>query len=71
MRRTFTVSVPEELGRELDAVAARDGLTRSDVVRESLRDHLFFSRFQTLRQRMLRRTSARPLVDEDVFKRVS
>ena len=37
MRRTVTVSLPEDLGEELDSVSTREGTTRSEVVREALR----------------------------------
>ena len=72
MRETVTVSLPRALKRELDRIAAREGLSRSDVLRASLEDHLFVRRFRALRQRMQAAAQARGVhTDEDVFDRVS
>lgn len=72
MRQTLTVSLPEDLKRELDKAAAADGVSRSDVMRESLREYLFIRRFRTLRQKMMVRAQAAGVfTDQDVFDRVS
>lgn len=49
MRETITISVPEEIKAELDKVVRDEGISRSDIVRESLRDYLFMCRFRLLR----------------------
>jgi len=47
-------------------------LTRSDLVRESLRDYLFLRRFRALRARLLAKAQAQGIYsDDDVFDRVS
>ena len=72
MRDTITVSVPRELKKELDRLVAQTGGSRSDVVRESLRDYLFLRSFRTLREKMVRHARKRGIhTDQDVFDRVS
>jgi len=72
MRSTLTISLPEEIRKELDQVSAEEGVSRSDIVRESVRDYLFIRRFRALRKRMLPKAAARGIhTDEDVFDRVS
>jgi metal-responsive CopG/Arc/MetJ family transcriptional regulator len=72
MRTTITISLPAELREELDRVSAIDGVSRSDVIRESLRDYLFIRRFRALRGSMLRDASRQGIyTDQDVFDRVS
>lgn len=72
MRETITISVPAEIKEELDKVVRDEGISRSDVIRESLRDYLFMRRFRQLRARMLAKAQAQGVyTDEDVFKKVS
>jgi metal-responsive CopG/Arc/MetJ family transcriptional regulator len=72
VRETVTISLPAEVRRELDRIAARDGVSRSDVLRASFEEYLFARRFRALRQRMMAAAQARGIhTDEDVFERVS
>jgi metal-responsive CopG/Arc/MetJ family transcriptional regulator len=72
MRETITVSLPQDLKEALDRVVAEEGVSRSDVVRDSLRDYLFIRRFRALRARMMARARTKGVfTDEDVFGRVS
>ncbi len=72
MRASLSISVPEDVKRELDAAVAEEGLTRSDVVRQALRDYLFARRFRSLRARLQAQAAAAgAFTDEDVFERVS
>jgi predicted transcriptional regulator len=72
MRETVTISLPPDVRRELDRIAKEDGLSRSDVLRQSLEDFLFVRRFRRLRQRMMASAQAEGVyTDEDVFTRVS
>jgi metal-responsive CopG/Arc/MetJ family transcriptional regulator len=72
MRDTITISLPEDLKRELDALTKEEGLTRSDLVRESVRTFLTVRRFRRLRMKLLAKASAQGvLTDQDVFDRVS
>jgi metal-responsive CopG/Arc/MetJ family transcriptional regulator len=72
MRETVTISLPPKVRRELDRIAKQDGVSRSDVLRQSLEDFLFVRRFRSLRQRMTATAQAQGVyTDEDVFGRVS
>ena len=72
MRETVTISLPHAVRRELDKVAKEEGISRSDVLRQSLEDFLFVRRFRQLRQRMMAAAQAQGIfTDEDVFNRVS
>jgi predicted transcriptional regulator len=72
MRATLTISVPEHLSKELDALAEATGRSRSQIVRESLEKHLASQHFQILRSRLVPKARAAGLfTDEDVFREVS
>ena len=72
MRNTITISVPEPMRSELDRLSQSDGVSRSDIVRESLRDYLFVRRFRSMRKSMVGKASARGVyTDQDVFDQVS
>lgn len=72
MRETVTISLPPKVRRELDRLATRDGVTRSEVLRASLEEYLFVRRFRALRNRMMAAAQAQGIfTDEDVFDRIS
>lgn len=72
MRETVTISLPQTIRRELDKIAKEEGVSRSDVLRQSLDDFIFARRFRRLRQRMMAAAQAQGIyTDEDVFTRVS
>ena len=72
MTETVTISLPQAVRRELDKLAKEEGISRSDVLRQSLEDFLFVRRFRHLRQRMMAAAQAQGIfTDEDVFNRVS
>lgn len=72
MRKTVTVSIPEEIEREIDSIISRDGVSRSDIVREALKDYLFIRKFRSIRRRMLEKSGRTGIhTDQDVFDRVS
>lgn len=72
MRATITLSLPKEMKRDLDRACADEGLSRSDLVRASLRDYLYVRRFRGLRARMVAKAQSRGIhTDEDVFDKVS
>jgi metal-responsive CopG/Arc/MetJ family transcriptional regulator len=70
MRQTVTISLNEETRKELDAIARREGVSRSDLIRESLRDFLFVRNFRRLREKMMAKAKG-VYTDQDVFDRVS
>ncbi len=72
MRQLITVSLPKEIKEELDAITVQEGISRSDIVRESLKDYLFIHRFRSLRKQMVSKAKAHGIYgDQDVFDRVS
>jgi metal-responsive CopG/Arc/MetJ family transcriptional regulator len=72
MRQTVTISLPEDLKKALDQLSDEEGVSRSDLIRESLRDYLFVRRFRALRAKLVAKARAQGIyTDEDVFNRVS
>ena len=72
MRSTLTISLPEKVRAQLDRVSKAEGVSRSDIVRESVRDYLFIRQFRSLRKAMVPKASRRGIrTDQDVFDRVS
>lgn len=72
MRSTITVSLPQSVRHELDRVSRMEGVSRSDVVRESVRDYLFQKQFRALRKQMIPKAVKHGVYnDQDVFDVVS
>ena len=72
MRRAVTVSLPEPLTEELDAVSREAGTSRSEIVREALRRYFALREYRALRAELVIEAEAKGIVtDEDVFSRVS
>ena len=70
MRETITISMPEEIKKQLDKITSQEGTTRSNIIRESLRDYLFTRQFRSIRRRMAAK-SPRVYTDQDIFDCVS
>jgi metal-responsive CopG/Arc/MetJ family transcriptional regulator len=72
MRSTITISLPDLVRKELDRMSQDEGVSRSDIVRESIRDLLFVRRFRSLRKSMVAKASQHGVsMDQDVFDKVS
>ena len=72
MSRSIRLTLPDDMGAELDKVARKEGMSQSDILRKALQDYLFIRRFRALRARMMARAQAQGVyTDEDVFDRVS
>jgi metal-responsive CopG/Arc/MetJ family transcriptional regulator len=72
MRESISISLPEELKDELDRVTKSEGISRSDLVREAVREYLFARRFRALRQELMPYAEAQGIyTDEDVFRAIS
>jgi metal-responsive CopG/Arc/MetJ family transcriptional regulator len=72
MRQTVAVSLPAELTTRLDAVAAEEGTSRSEIVRDALRRYLAQRQLQQVRAAVLPFAEAAGVfTDEDVFRDVS
>ena len=71
MRQSISISLPEDLKAELDEAVRVEGVSRSDVVREAVREYLFIKRFRALRQELIPYAEAAGVfTDEDVFRSV-
>ena len=69
MRESISISLPEDLKAELDEAVRAEGVSRSDVVREAVREYLFIRRFRALRQELIPYVEAAGVfTDEDVFR---
>ncbi len=71
MRESISISLPEDLKAELDEAVRAEGVSRSDVVREAVREYLFSKRLRALRQELIPYAEAAGVfTDEDVFRAV-
>ncbi len=72
MRATITISLPKGTKQKLDSFVKKEGLNRSDIVREALRQYLFQNEFERLRRIAIPKAQEQGIfTDEDVFKIVS
>ncbi len=72
MRATLTVSLPEDLNRELSRLVKRKGMSRSSVVQNALRRQIALERFRDIRDRLVPKAGEAGFhTDEDVFDAVS
>jgi len=72
MRESISISLPEALKAELDRFTQAEGISRSDLVREAVREYLFTRRFRALRQELMPYAEAQGIYsDEDVFRELS
>lgn len=65
MGRLLSVSLPEDLAEETDALAQSLGKTRSEVVRDALRRQLQVERFAALQRYGRNRAEERGIGPED------
>ncbi|MGH2853968.1 MAG: ribbon-helix-helix protein, CopG family [Solirubrobacteraceae bacterium] len=66
MSRLLSVSVPDELAFEAEALARATGRTKSEVVRDALRRHVQHERFADLQRYGRGRAEARGVGPENV-----
>jgi metal-responsive CopG/Arc/MetJ family transcriptional regulator len=72
MRSVLSVSLPEKMAAELDAVAKETGRNKSDIVKESLGEFLWEKRFRRMKKRLGPKAKAAGYItDDDVFKGIS
>ncbi len=72
MRNTMTISLPPALMKEITRIAKAEGVSKSDVVRESIKRSLFIKNLDTVREWAVPKAQAMGVYsDEDVFKIVS
>lgn len=70
MRRIITISIPEDISKELDKAVLEEETSRSSLVKNSLRDFLWTRRFRSLRKKAMLKVKGR-LTDQDIFDQVS
>lgn len=72
MRSRITINLPEQMRSELDKIAREEGVSRSEIIRESLHENLFIRRFRTIRNSMVPKASRLGIyADEDLFNQAS
>ena len=72
MRTVLSVSLPEKMAKELDALAKATGRNKSDIVKESLGTFLWETKFRRIKANLRPRAKAAGVITEDdVFKAVS
>jgi metal-responsive CopG/Arc/MetJ family transcriptional regulator len=72
MKERILISLPTDLKAELDRFAESRGVSRSEMVREALREYLFVRKVRALRRRLIPYAQAKNVsTDEDVFRVVS
>ncbi len=72
MRNTMTISLPPAVMREIARIAKAEGVSKSDVVRESVKRSLFIKNVDAVREWAVPKAQAMGVyTDEDVFKIVS
>ncbi len=72
MRSVLSVSLSKKLAAELDNLSRETGRNKSDIVKESLAEFLWESRFLRMKKRLKSKAKASGLVtDDDVFKAIS
>jgi metal-responsive CopG/Arc/MetJ family transcriptional regulator len=72
MPDTISISLPAPLQAELDRFAESAGVSRSDFVREAVRERLFRARMRALREELMPYAEAQGIyTDEDVFRELA
>lgn len=72
MRDVLTISLSGELKNKIDKIVKKRSVSRSDIIRESLKNYLFEIEFEELRRKLIPQAQAKGIfTDEDVFKIVS
>jgi metal-responsive CopG/Arc/MetJ family transcriptional regulator len=66
MSRLLSVSIPDDLAAEAEALARATGKTKSEVVRDALRRHVQHERFTDLQRYGRSRAETLGLAPEDV-----
>ena len=66
MSRLLSVSIPDSLAAEAEALALATGKTKSEIVRDALRRHVQHERFAELQRYGRSQAEARAVGPEDV-----
>lgn len=72
MRTVLSVSLPEEMSKELDEFAKGTGRNKSDIMKESLSLFLWETKLKTVQKKLGPKAKKLGIVsEEDVFKAIS
>jgi hypothetical protein len=72
MRTVLSVSLPDSMAAELEAISKTMGRNKSDIVKESLGLFLWETKFRNIKKKLSHKAKAAGIVtEEDVFKAVS
>ncbi|NOY10421.1 MAG: ribbon-helix-helix protein, CopG family [Spirochaetes bacterium] len=72
MRKVLTISIPENIEKEIDQFVKEENSSRSEVIRKAIMDYIYFKKLRKLREKMmLKAQSKKAYTDEDIFKTVS
>ena len=68
MRRSITITLPDELGDAVDSLTREEGLSSTEIVCKSLSDYIYFRKLKKTREAMIPHAEARGIMtDQDVF----
>ena len=72
MRTVLSISLPEKISSDLDAFAKSTGRNKSDIVKESISQYLWETKYRAVRKTLgAKAKKAGFVTDEDIFKAVS
>jgi metal-responsive CopG/Arc/MetJ family transcriptional regulator len=72
MRTVLSVSLPEKVAAELEAISKVTGRNKSDIVKESLGLFLWETKFRSIKRKLSTKGKAAGVVtEEDVLKAIS
>jgi metal-responsive CopG/Arc/MetJ family transcriptional regulator len=72
MRTVLSVSLPEEMAKELNDFAREMGRNKSDILKESLRIYLWDAKLRKARKTFYAKAKAKGiLTEEDMLREVS
>jgi len=72
MRTVLSISLPEKISSQLEAFAKSTGRNKSDIVKESISQYLWETKYKAVRKTLgAKAKKAGFVTDEDIFKAVS
>jgi CopG family transcriptional regulator/antitoxin EndoAI len=66
----LSISLPAKLTSDLDAIARQERRSRSELVREAVRQYILLSRWKVIRSKASRKAMEQRLREEDMEKLV-
>ena len=66
----LSISLPSDLASDLDSAAKQERRSRSELVREAVRQYVILARWKTLRQKAALKAAEQGLGEEDIERLV-